>query len=404
MLTVLILDPATRAVLTVLPEAVSVTYARRPRTATEITVTVARDAPGLAHATRGRLLEVWRGTTLEASGRLELRDVTRSTVTLTAYTEEIVLKDYVTPDAYGAALSGRDAADVIRACLDRWHTIRLKAAADWQAGGSVANLAMTNVQAVDAGNGTLWLTRNGSGQYERAGYVRLTFDADTIPGFTGWERVRWASDYPPDGLVYTTLQYALSNSATLPGESSTSWLPNVSWQSPSTNPQTLKGERGVLPDEIGLELGGATERYLHVICRLYSDDQTSQEEGEVDTSGSSPRWYALEVVARTGGPIQAGSIPASTGVTVQALQADNAPAFDVIRAACEQAELDFQVLAGALNVAESFGGEDGLHLITSEGLTVRVTDTQEAYAILTTDDGVPVHDEAGRYFVIPKGA
>ena len=119
MLTVRILNPLTRSVLAVLPEATDPRYSRRPRSATEITVSVPRDAPGLAHATRGRLLEVWRGDELEASGRLELRDVSGDSVTLTAYTEEIRLKDYRTPAAYGAALSGRDAADVIRACLDQ---------------------------------------------------------------------------------------------------------------------------------------------------------------------------------------------------------------------------------------------------------------------------------------------
>jgi len=402
MLTVRILNPLTRSVLAVLPEATDPRYSRRPRSATEITVSVPRDAPGLAHATRGRLLEVWRGDSLEASGRLELRDVSGDSVLLTAYTEEIRLKDHRTPAAYGAALSGRDAADVIRACLDRWHTIRLKSVADWRVGGSVVNLAMTNVQALDAGGGTLWLTRDAQGRYVRNGYVRLTFDAATIPGFTGWDRIRWASDYPPDGLVYTTVQYALSNSATLPGESSTSWLPNVSWQSPSTNPQTLKGERGVLPDEIGIDLGGATNRYLHVICRLYTDDQVSQEEGEEGTSGSSPRFYALEVIARTQGEIIAGDIPAETGVTVQAINADSVTAFDVIRDACEQANLDFQVVAGALHVAESFGGEDGLHLVTSEGTRVLVAEPDE-WAIVTVN-GVPLHDAQGRYFVIPKGA
>jgi len=402
MLTVRILDPGTRGVLAVLPEATDPRYSRRPRSATEITVSVPRDAPGLAHATRGRLLEVWRGDNLEASGRLELRDVSGGTVTLTAYTEEIRLKDYRTPAAYGAALSGRDAADVIRACLDRWHTIRLKSAADWRVDGSVVNLVMTNVQALDAGGGTLWLTRDAQGRYVRNGHVRLTFDAATIPGFTGWERIRWASDWPPDGLVYTTLQYALSNSATLPGESSTSWLPNVSWQSPSTNPQTLRGERGVLPDEIGIDLGGASNRYLHVICRLYTDDQTSQEEGEEGTSGSSPRFYALEVVARTQGEIIAGDIPAETGVTVQAINADSATAFDVIRDACEQANLDFQVHGGALHVAESFGGEDGLHLVTSEGTRVLVAEPDE-YAIVTVN-GVPLHDAQGRYFVVRRNS
>src|SRR5690606_35873389 len=115
MLSIRILNPLTRSVLAVLPEAFDARYARQPRTAMEIVAAVPRDAPGLAYATRGNLLEVWRGEELEASGRIEIRDVSGDAVLLTAYTEEIRLKDYRTPAVYGAALSGRDAADVIRA-------------------------------------------------------------------------------------------------------------------------------------------------------------------------------------------------------------------------------------------------------------------------------------------------
>jgi len=404
MLTVRILDPATRGVLAVLPEATDPRYSRRPRSATEIVVTVPRDAPGLAHATRGRLLEVWRGDELEASGRLELRDVSGDSVLLTAYTEEIRLKDYRTPAVYGAALSGRDAADVIRACLDRWYPIRLKTVKEWlELSEHMRSRLSSGVSAHDAGGGTLWLARDAQGRYVRSGWVRYMFDSSTIPGFTGWDRIRWASDYPPDGLVYTTVQYLLSDGGAVPHPSDpTGYLPNVSWQSPSTNPQTLYGERGVLPDEIGIDLGGATNRYLYVVLRLYTDDQTSQEEGEEGTSGSSPRFYALEVVARTQGEIIAGDIPAETGVTVQAINADSATAFDVIRDACEQANLDFQVVTGALHVAESFGGEDGLHLVTSEGTRVLVVEPDE-YAIVAVN-GVPLHDAWGRYFVVRRNS
>lgn len=354
-LSVRILDRA-RAVLAVLPEAFDARYSRRPLAATEVVVSVPRDSPGLEHAVRGNLIEVWRGQTLEASGRLELRDVSGGTITLTAYTEEILLKDVRLPASYGVVFSGMDAADVIRACLDGWATMRVKSATEW-----AADSGKSNVQAIDAGGGTLWLTRDGNGKYVRSGYAYYRFKSSSIPGFKSWDRIRWAADYPPDGLVYTTIQYRLGGTGP--------FLPSTSWPSDGDPPQTLRGERGVLPDELGLDLGGATDSILEVRCNLYSDDQDSQEEGETTTSGTSPRFYALEAVARTHGVLTAGSIPASTGVTMQAVNADATTAFDVIRDACEQAKLDFQVLQGQLSAAEAFGPSltNVVNLVTSEG-------------------------------------
>jgi len=374
-LSVRILDRA-RAVLAVLPDAFDARYSRRPLSATEVSVSVPRDSPGLEHAVRGNLIEVWRGQTLEASGRLELRDVSGGTITLTAYTEEILLKDSRLPAAYGAVFSGMDAADVIRACLDGWAVRRIKAASEW-----AVDVGKANVQAIDAGGGTLWLTRDGSGKYERAGYAYYRFNSSDFPNFKSWDRIRWASDYPPDGLVYTTIQYRFGTSGT--------WLPTITWPSDGDPPQTLTGERGVLPDELGLDLGGATNPILEVRCNLYSDDQDSKEEGETTTSGTSPRFYALEVVARTHGVLTAGSIPASTGVTMQAVNADAVTAFDVIRDACEQASLDFQVVQGQLTAAQAFGLSltSVVNLVTSEG---RAALNEPSTIEVLTLSGVPI--------------
>lgn len=386
-LTARILD-RDRNVLSVLPEVFDPRYSRRPRSATEVIVSLPRNAPGLQHAVRGNLLEVWRGETLEASGRLELRDVAGGVVTLTAYTEEILLKDYRTPAAYGAALSGLDAADVVRSCLNRWMVQRVKSVADWN-GDNIPSQYRSNVQAIDAAGGSLWLTRNGAGQYERSGHVVFTFEGSEIPGFAGWDRIRWSSDWPPDGLVYTTVQYFLNNSSSAPGPASSSWLPNISFPSDSDNSQTLRGERGVLPDELGIDLGGDTRLRLHVICRLYTDDQVSQEEGETGTSGSSPRFFALEAIARVNTPLTAGEIPAATGKTIQAVNADTVTAFDVVRDACEQAGLDFQVRQGQLHVADAFGPSltASVNLVTSEGSAA--LDAPSEYVIVTYN-GQPV--------------
>lgn len=362
-----------RSVLAILDRVSNPTYTRKKREATAIVVTLPRGDQKLDSIQRGRFLEVWRNGVREASGRIELRDVLKHTVVVTAYTEEILLKDYITPAAYGAVLSNMDAIDVVKACIDGWHTVSIKSVEQWS-----TTVERNRVEPKDAVNGSLWLTRNASGQYQREGYAVYQFRAVDIPGFKSWERIRWSSDYPPDSMVFTTIQWREGTSGT--------WLPTTSWPSCTggdcESPQTLRGERGVMPDQIGLRIN-STAAVLQVRCNLYSDDQESKEEDEANTSGSSPRFFALEVIARTAGTITTGSLPASAGVTAKGINADSATAFDVIRQATEQANLDFEVTARQLSVAESFGTDlsGEVNLVTSE------TDTQ-ALPLVVVPPGV----------------
>lgn len=331
-------------------------YARRPRSATEVTVSLPRaTAPAID---RGMFLELWRGEEREAIGRIDIRDVDPDFIHVTAFTEEVLLKDYKCPDQYTPVFASMDAADAIRLALARWRTRRVKTKAQWQ-----ASVSSSNVEAHDAAGGSLWLSRDGQGQYHRSGYAIYQFNSSDFPGFTSWDRVRWASDYPPEGLVFTTIQYRFGTSG--------SWIPSTEWPSYETDDedeltQMLTGERGVLPDRLGLAITG-TNPVLQVRVNLYTDDPDSQEEDEEDTAGSSPVFFALEVIARATGPVGAGDIPPSFGVTVSGINADNVDAFEIIRQVCEQVDVGFNVVDGLCNTAEAFGPDlsGDVNLVTS---------------------------------------
>lgn len=321
-------------------------FTREPRAATEITVTVPRADPNVQHLQLGNYVEVLQDDVKIATGRIDLRDATPTEVTITAFTEEILLKDYKCPSDYGPVFATMDAADVVRECLERWETRRVKSKANWQTAVSSVNVA-----AEDVAGGSLWLARDGNGAYHRNGHAVFQFNSSSFPGFTRWDRIRWASDYPPDSLVFTTVQYRFGTSGP--------WLPDVSWPSYETDDpeeltQTLTGERGVLPDQVGLALSG-TNPILQVRVNLYTDDPDSQDEDEEGTMGSSPAFYALEVIARAAGPVTEGDIPATLDHTVTGITASDTPAFDIIRQALEQAESGFQVHHGEIDVAGAFG-------------------------------------------------
>lgn len=392
--------------LAVLENVATPAYARRPRSATQITLAIPRDhgllnefSVEMRHAllntsgaripletsgvllltspvplTRlsfddepskasflehGNRLELWRGSELLASGRIEIRDVDNDWVSITAFTEEILLADALTPTQYAAVLDGLDVADIARACARAWHSIRVKTIEQWQEA-----ISMTRVKAWEAASGSLWLERNENGAYHRNGYAIYEFHASDVPNFHSWERIRWSSDYPPEGLVYTTIQYRLGTSG--------AWIPSTNWPSivdsennPDPDGQTITGERGILPDQLGV-LIDANNPVLQVRVNLYSDDPDSTEDGEEGTSGSSPVFFALEVLARTREVVSIGEVPSEVGHVVHGLRADNATVLSVLQQACEQAGVDFVVTRGVLSLVI-----DGVDYSSSENIVTQ---------------------------------
>lgn len=78
--------------------------------------------------------------------------------------------------------------------------------------------------------------------------------------------------------------------------------------------------------------------------------------------------YALESIARATGLATADNAPASTGITVTDDTASHIPEFDVMRQACDQAELGFQINHGPLVMTEAVGQDVSIYVNLVSGL------------------------------------
>lgn len=309
----------------------------------------------LTAAPIGATVEVRRGGTRQRRGRIISRDVTERTIEIAAMTQEGLLLDYRTPPQYGLALSGLDLADAVRACLDRWHIKRVKWQSEWN-----APVSSSGVTTESFNNGVLLLASSG-GAYLPSGHAVYQFDATTIDAFVGWDRIRWSSDMEPP--VFTSIQYRFGTTGT--------WLPSSTEQVKpgyESGGFTVDGVGGGIPDRVGLALNGDASTILQVRCNLYTADTTSDDPGGTAQKGVTPFFHALEVIARTEASISAAGVPASTGKTVQGLDADSITALEAIRAMCESHAYRYTLDNQTITLAPRESGTDQTDepIITSE--------------------------------------
>lgn len=287
----------------------------------------------LSHAEIASFVQIYKGRKLKASGKIVGRELGQKVI-INALTEETLLEDNLTPAQYGKVWDGWDLADVARDLLNRWHPIRVKDLSQWQA-------YMTDSQNVDLTTdpGKVMLAKRSNGTYYDSGHITLLFDKGEIPDFLRWDRIRWSAD--SDGslstednepVVETSIQY--SNNGTI-------------WSSPFD---------GGFPEEVGLVPSDVSSDQLYVRVNLVTHD-TEAEDANENKVGVTPTVFALEVVARTKGELTEGNIPELAGVTVKGLSADYGNTLSVLASACEQVGWEFNVLDGALNLAESLGAD-----------------------------------------------
>lgn len=313
-----------RAPVAVLDRRGPLKWNRRVNQATEIEIGIPRGDIKLEQVALAAYLEVWDGTALRASGRIVARDVGPDAVRLTALTEEILLSSILTPDNYGPVFANLDLAEVARQCLDGWYPQRVASKTQWDAALEKSNVDTATLP------GKVVLAKDAGKHYLPSGYITVRFQSSSVPGFKRWDRIRWASDY--DKPVQSTMQYRLDGGA---------WSAEI---------------RGALTDSVGVAIPNPSASTVDVRINLYTDDTTTpDDETNPTVYGVTPILFGVEAIARTNSGLQAGSIPASAGVTVRGLEADRSTALEVLRRACEQAGWEFEVRQGALYLAQSLG-------------------------------------------------
>lgn len=351
-------------------------YNRRPSEATEISVTLPRETVEAAlpggvdlhaffapyqvvaisgdehtltkeskheHARIAHYVQIYRGTRHVVTGRISKRDIGDDTVTIRCHTEEIELESHITPAQYGRKWDHWDLADVARDMLRGWHVQRVKDKTQWDAAIERVNVDTSTEP------GVVMLAKSG-GKYVSQGHITLRFSKADVPGFHSWDRIRWASDNVAP--VRTTMQWRADGGP---------WSQEM---------------EGALPDEVGVVPGSADADVIDVRINLYTDDQET-EDAEGNPVGQTPYVFAVEMIARTEGRIEAGDIPAAAGVLVSGLEADGASALNVLSQACEQAGWEFWVSDGKLNLAEEMGEDRTSSVLLRAGTNMTVQTLSE---------------------------
>lgn len=299
-------------------------------------------------------IQIYKGDVLGASGKIVGRTLGQ-VVTVEAYTEEILLEANLTPAQYGKVWDGWDLADVARDLLDGWQGIRVKDQSQWQSYMvDSSNIDLTT----DPGH--VMLAKRSNGRYYESGYITLAFGSGEIVNFKRWDRIRWSAD--SEDPVKTTIQYSTDG---------------ANWSAEFD---------GGLPEEIGLVPNFGTQDTVYVRINLYTND-TESEDPEGNPVGVTPVVFAVELIARTEGALVAGNIPDVAGVTVKGIEADHASAFQVLLNACEQVGWEFQVVNGALSIAENLGTDRTKDFVLRAGTNMEITslgdDDEELVNILT---------------------
>src|SRR5690606_18198529 len=224
----------------------------------------------VGHAQIASCLQLWRGDKLILTGRISNRLLKDDVVELQCHTEEILLESHVTPAQYSRVIDGLDIGDLARMMLQGWHTVRVKARAQWNAA-----IEKLNVD-TDTEPGLVLLAKDGEGRYHEQGHIVLRFRKSQIPDFAQWDRIRWLSDN--GAPVMTTMQYRYG-----PDEFSlTPWSEEF---------------EGALPDTLGVVPAAFAEEILDVRINLYTDD-TESPDFEDNPVGQTPAVFAVEVIAR----------------------------------------------------------------------------------------------------------
>ena len=299
--------------------------------------------PKHTHGDIGLYVEIYRGTQHIVTSRILKVDITDETIAFQCLTEEIELERHVTPAQYGRVYDHWDLADVARDMLHGWSVLRVKDQSQWEEAIEAVNVDTTTEP------GVVMLAKSG-GKYVAQGYIVLRFAKSDVPDFVGWDRIRWASDN--GAPVRTTMQWRADDG---------SWSEEI---------------EGALPDEIGVVPGTADAEVIDVRINLYTDDRET-EDAEGNPVGQTPFVFAVELIARTEGRIEAGDIPASTGVLVSGLEADGASALNVLSQACAQAEWEFWVKDGKLNIAKEMGEDRTASVLLRAGTNMTVQTLSE---------------------------
>lgn len=312
--------------IAVLENATAPTYSRAKNSADQVQIAVPRADEKVDLIEIGMRFEILRrtsaGTVVEESGFVSEHGYDGDSYIVNGFTEEIALSRYLTPAQFGYPIVAENPTlDLFVENLQSTYLVE-RVKGDWVRGGT----ATGGVDTTSNPEFVLLARQVADPEaYRTEGWIAITFEKTSEQT---WDRFRWVSDYDPDGVVTSTVQWRTA--ATDGGLNSEPWTAE---------------EEGADTDVQGIVIAGESDNFLEVRVNLYTTD-----------TEISPVLYSLEAIKREPSAITSVDYPLeASDVVVPALSADNASFLDLMIDVCENVGWEFRVFDGELSVAETFG-------------------------------------------------
>lgn len=265
------------------------------------------------------------------------RDKTNRTITVTAESEEVLLKHILLPIDYEQVfkLMGSSIQNILNRCIYNTHIIRLKDANQWNA--RVDQNYRTDVDTLE---GLLILAEQTPDVYYNYGFFAVTFSQEEVPNFVKWDRVRWGSDFADNVKTFIRL-----------------------------NPNTIGHVfddteiSGTLPSLIGYPANGFESLGVDAEIAPSVDVEAVLRTDDTDLT---PKFTHLEILALTTSKISSTSI-SNAQATVGSMQNAGRTAFDVIKKACDQVKWQFKVEKSILYAGPTLGSDKSNEVILNTG-------------------------------------
>lgn len=324
-----------RKVVASLQNATVERMSRAKNAAGEVRLKLPLSDPKVSQVDIGQFIEVTRGNTVFIMEVTD-RDKGETDVMVGGYTEEVLLKQIVCPQNYSALYRNIDLADFARDIVKGYQVIRIASQPQFDliANGGFAD---EHYQVdINSYPNRVILGTDATDAYRSTGFVRLQFDAQDIPNFIEWDRVRFLSGN--DDVVSSQISIA---------------------QTDTINESIGLDDYKAPPfaDSRGVPVPKPSKRFLHISILLVTRDTTTPDNPDSPTvKGVTPVLEGVEVIARTTTDLTTSpDLPAALNANLGSLSADQTNGLELIREACEQLGYSFRVRNGLLEVAQTFG-------------------------------------------------
>ncbi|HHY47085.1 MAG TPA: hypothetical protein GX506_07295 [Firmicutes bacterium] len=326
---------------------VGIEYRRRQNQATGFSFGVLADDDSVGDLQAARHCILYRDGVEKAAGYITARDFTGNPYRIECITNEALLRRIIVPRAW-KKWNGMDLANAVRDLLLGFRMQVKNTVSDWNAAVEKWNVDLTTWP------GKVVLAKDANGAYYPHGYITVQFDFGSI---TRYDLLRWAEDVGE--AVRIRAQFRTSPD----GVTWSAWSPELA---------------SVFPAEDGVALTGS-DRFIQIRLHLYTDDTTSKDPNGIPT-GFTPVLNGVEVIARVPGPVSEGSIPASTGITLQGYTFNRENALRIIQTWCEEYGYEFAVDgAKRLHFAQTLGSVKNVVLRRTSTMDIqRLSDNADA--------------------------